>query len=700
MNSMSSSTKLLAVFLCGAALAGCKAVETIDPTPVYPNPSTTVAINGDVSGLGTARPVVLRIVTTTPLNTGTSTPGGVVTNRTISVRGTNVLRFGAVPVGSTYVITIDSQPYARNCTLANGSGTANADVSNVTVTCVPTNIPRFTLSTNINAGIAAAPPAGFAITLTTEEGSETIFPTAGQTVVTFALPIFYPGANPPAFDYRVTATNTVGGTVNNCALTLGTGSLGSGTGNITGGAAPTVSSCLYTVSAAVSYSNTPACATGATIPNVGCSPAIAAGTVNAIGAGGVQLALRNQRTGAIVVQAPLVTAAGTVVFPGTYASNSSALYEVIVQTHPTGQFCIAAQGFTPTFAVQQGGGLVNLVTSLANVVVPVRCRDVPVLANQLKGVYQLDPNIIQEATGASTANPAGSTVPTPRPQRRNFLAFFPNGTFIYGAHPSTALSGVEHGFYNYNPAAGTLQFTVHVDTNGVTANNFDNGLSGRVGYVASGSQAVRLGDVTARNVVKVAGAPGVPGTLSLTFGAFSPTPLAAPNTVINLNPTWTMTEPRQTAGQIEGVWVSADSRRVFVYNDVTYYGFHAGVNGAPNLQDACFTIVDPRMPSSYYTRRGGDTLCMSVTTPAAITQNGVVAGGTVDVPNATTTNSTPVLIPGFIGRLPGSISNAILSPSPVNYTVTPGSPDTLVIQNTLNAIPIDLPVNLTRATTY
>ena len=470
MNSMNSSTKLLAAFLCAAALAGCNAVETTNSSPVYANPAVNVDINGTVSGLGTARPVILRIVTTTP-DTGTSTPAGV-TNRTISVRGTNVLRFGAVPIGSSYVITVDSNPFARSCTITNGTGTANADVGNVVVTCVPTNIPRFTLSANIGAALAAAPPQGFAVTLTTEEGSETINPTAGQTTITFTLPIFYPGANPPSFDYKVTATNTVGGTVNSCSISLATGSLGSGTGNITGAAAPTVNSCLYTVSANVQYSTTPACATGTSIPNVGCSPAILAGTASALAAPGLQLGMRQiipippaTTFPTTVVQAPLVAAGSTVTspgttvtFPGTYASNAYAMYEVFVQSQPTGQFCVV-----------NNGGTVNLVTAQANVTVNVRCRDIPAVANQLKGVYQLDPMPIQEPLGASATVPAGATVPTPRIQVRNFIAFFPNGTFLYGTHPSVALAGVEHGFYNYNPTAGTLQFTILTDTNGTTA---------------------------------------------------------------------------------------------------------------------------------------------------------------------------------------------------------------------------------------
>lgn len=707
MNSMSSSTKLLAVFLGGAALAGCNAVEDVSGSAVFPNPANTVVIEGEVSGLSATRPVVLKIVTTSPADAGTSTPS-ITTTRTLSFRGTNVLRFGSVPAGTTYAITIDTQPYARNCTLANGTGTASADVENVAVTCVPTSVPRFTLSANINSTLAANRPEGFKVTLTTEEGTETIVPNAGQTLVTFTLPVLYPGGdNPPPFNYTVTATNTVGGTTNSCNVTAATGALIAGSGNIT---TPTVNGCLYTASAAVSYSNTPAC-TAAAAPNTNCSTAIAAGPVNAIGAGGVKLALRKQVTAEVVARVT-ATAAGTVTFPGSFPSNSSALYEVIVEENPTGQFCITAQtpsvfsfgGAVVTDNSNQSGGLVNLVNSLANATVQIRCRDVPATANQLKGVYQLDPPAVNPATGAAIA--------APRVQIRSFLTFFPNGTFIYGTHPSAALSGVEHGFYNYNAAAGTLQFTVHTDTNGTTANNFDNGLSGRIGYVVpfdfvnfAPNQAVRLGDVTAINVVKTAGAVNSPGKLSLTFGSFSPAPVSPATTpVANYVPTWTMTEPRQTLGQIQGAWTSADSRRVLVYDDVTYYAFHAGVNGAPNLQDQCLTILTPAAPSSFYTRRGGGTGCMGTATANVVTTSGTVSVGTVDVPDATatatSTNTTKPFVPGFLGRLPGTQSTLVTATSPVNYTVTPGTPDTLVIQNTLNAIPVDLPVTFTRATTY
>jgi hypothetical protein len=92
---------------------------------------------------------------------------------------------------------------------------------------------------------------------------------------------------------------------------------------------------------------------------------------------------------------------------------------------------------------------------------------------------------------------------------------------------------------------------------------------------------------------------------------------------------------------------------------------------------------------------------MTTAAGAAITTNGTVSVGTVDVPEATTSaRTTGPIVPGFIGRMPGSQSTLTLSTSPVNYTVTPGTPDTLLIQNTLNANPIDQPITFKRATTY
>ena len=200
-----------------------------------------------------------------------------------------------------------------------------------------------------------------------------------------------------------------------------------------------------------------------------------------------------------------------------------------------------------------------------------------------------------------------------------------------------------------------MQFTLVTDRNGTAANNFDSGFSGRAGFAG--------GSVTAINVVRTAGSVSVPGRLSLTFGAS--------NTVAPLNyaPTWTFAEPRQSPGRINGAWATADSKRVFVFDDVTFYGFHAGVNGAATLQDACFTIVNADVAASFYTRRGGDVGCMTTAAAAAITTNGTVSVATVDVSASSISGvaSTPPTV--YEGRLPGSITNA--GSSPHRRRVTP-----------------------------
>jgi hypothetical protein len=40
-----------------------------------------------------------------------------------------------VTSGSVYAVTVGTQPTGQTCTVSNGTGTANASVTNVTVTC-------------------------------------------------------------------------------------------------------------------------------------------------------------------------------------------------------------------------------------------------------------------------------------------------------------------------------------------------------------------------------------------------------------------------------------------------------------------------------------------------------------------------------------------------------------------------------------
>jgi|GEM_PF-6457189 hypothetical protein len=113
------------------------------------------------NGSGTANSNITNIqVTCTTL---TYTIGGTVSGLTgsglvLQNNGGNNLAVSAsgsftfstkVNAGSTYNVTVFTQPSAQTCTVANGSGTANSNVANVQVTCT-TNSGNPTISVNVS----------------------------------------------------------------------------------------------------------------------------------------------------------------------------------------------------------------------------------------------------------------------------------------------------------------------------------------------------------------------------------------------------------------------------------------------------------------------------------------------------------------------------------------------------------------------
>ena len=85
--------------------------------------TTTYTIGGTVSGLtGTALEVAL--------NTG----GNISYSQVIGTG--NFTLSNLVPSGSTYSVTVMTQPTGQNCTVTNGSGTASANVTNIQITCL------------------------------------------------------------------------------------------------------------------------------------------------------------------------------------------------------------------------------------------------------------------------------------------------------------------------------------------------------------------------------------------------------------------------------------------------------------------------------------------------------------------------------------------------------------------------------------
>jgi len=117
---VSSLCLLLALGACGGGGGGGASA----PTPTPPAPPPTFAIGGTVSGLaGTG--LVLRN------SAGTD----------IAVSANGAFAFPALAQGSAYAVTVPTQPTQpwQTCTVTNGTGTANAAVTNVAVNCTTNN---------------------------------------------------------------------------------------------------------------------------------------------------------------------------------------------------------------------------------------------------------------------------------------------------------------------------------------------------------------------------------------------------------------------------------------------------------------------------------------------------------------------------------------------------------------------------------
>jgi hypothetical protein len=630
--------RILAAGLTAALLAGCGAAGGED-VAVAP-PSQTAVLQGTVTGLGTRRPVVLQYNGADVCIDPAAPTGARTECRFFGVldQPTSAFSFGALPVGTPYNIAVKSQPFGKRCTVANGVGTLSEAPTSIAVTCVnDPAVPRFSISGTINSAVATLP--GAKVVLATEEGIREQ-PLNGASTFRFDQALFDSGTNLPVFAYAVTASVTgTDAKVNNCNVANGT-NVGAD-GNAT--AAPTghitnvqVAACTFPVSVTVAYSGVPA---------------------QALGAGGVTLELRDPRTGEkAIVRDPYtghdeyvlplnIASSGTASFERQVLSNPTAIYDLVVTGNPAGQTCVVGSStqLTQASAVL----LLNPADTTHGFFINknVRCRATPAPAGQLKGTYQQSS---VSASGVMTYN-------------RNFLTFFEDGTFLYGLHSTgmncAANCGVEHGFYAYNSAAATIAFTPLTDTvTGTNANRLSS--SGATG--------------TLTNVVKSGSAPG---QISASFSA-------------GVN--WLLTAPVQIAGQMTGSWATQDKRRVWVYEGSRYTGFHAGVNGLGNAQDACFAIDDPAAPSGFFTRRGGNTTCQLASGPSATTSI-----FTLDTPSGTT---SPRLPEGYVGKWPQSGSNADGRPSsPVLYTIIPGEPDRLTIQNTrYDGSPVDPAVVLFR----
>lgn len=147
----------------GVAVTNVTVTCADDPPPIV-----TYSIGGTVSGLATG----------TTLRLGLAHAGS--TGNAIDVTANGQFSFGSdrVTAGDSYVVSIQAQPSGQNCSITNGSGTATANVTNVTVTCVAT-----TVTYAVGGTIAGLGGAGLRL-----EGGAAGVATPGAGSTEFTLP--------------------------------------------------------------------------------------------------------------------------------------------------------------------------------------------------------------------------------------------------------------------------------------------------------------------------------------------------------------------------------------------------------------------------------------------------------------------------------------------------------------------------------
>ncbi len=258
----------------GTATANVTKVAVICSTNAVP----TYTIGGTISGLA---------------GTGLVLQDNNGNNLAITAGATSFTFSAAIPSGNTYDVTVSAQPSGQTCAVTNGSGTANADVTNVAVTCSTNVIPTYTIGGTIT-GLT-----GTGLVLQDNGGNNLSIP-AGATSFTFSTPI------PSGSTYSVTVLTQPTNPTQTCVVTNGSGTAN---GNVTN-VAVTCSTVTYTIGGTI---------TGLT---------------------GTGLVLQDNGGNNLTV------AAGATSFTFTTAIPSGSTYSVTVLTQPTNptQTCVVTNG--------------------------------------------------------------------------------------------------------------------------------------------------------------------------------------------------------------------------------------------------------------------------------------------------------------------------------------------------------------------
>ena len=192
----------------------------------------------------------------------------------------------AVASGTSYSVTVQTQPSGETCTVTNGSGTVGS--SNVTGVAVSCTASTYTIGGTISGLTASG--------LVLAEGSQTVSPGSGATSFTF------PTGVASSTSYSVTVKTQPSGET--CTVTNGSGTVGSI--NVTGVAVSCAAN-TYTIGGTVS------------------------------GLTGTGLVLQDNGGNNLAVSAN-----GAFTFTNSVASGAA--YNVTVLTQPTGQSCTVTNG--------------------------------------------------------------------------------------------------------------------------------------------------------------------------------------------------------------------------------------------------------------------------------------------------------------------------------------------------------------------
>jgi hypothetical protein len=732
MNSIINGSRLATALLCAVAIAGCDSIRDVRSEPSTSAPGPTGVLQGVISGLSPQREIVLHagFVGVENIQQSRAIFGALgFGGKLIDVPFT----YPTVPVGTPFNLTIEKQPFGKECVVTNGSGTVGSTAPDPVITCTPIvpELGRYTIGGTVAPEVANLP--NFTVTLTAprDYGAESIV-LNGATSFQFQNTGYNPPlsvvtsiANLQTFVWTITATYEQDGRTYQCRVVMSESdntpsNSGSSSKNNprTTPVSRHVRDCAFPIEANVKYSAPPG------------------GTDRPMGNGGVRLGLR--RTGDAVPPASATPVTITDFTPGTdrvtlgtLPSYIGAAYDLVVEQHPEGQTCIVrVLNETAAAGVVTNSVSIGSVIWLSDPTFPAHFT--PSDANIANGIsIRCSGVFMNEHINIATANPFE------RIRDRQFMTFFKDGTFLYAGHgTSVDRTGIEYGFYNYDPVAKTLDFNIFLD-NSTFAGTYElvNGavnvdkpisLSSTLGYgtdpamsparlnhnaaSAPNGGVARASNVTVNQAAR---------SIAMTFTGTPINNLGVEQTGGVRTQTWTFSEPTQTSMQMTGAWVSPDHRRVWVFNYNNTTGMHAGVNGPMNFQDACYVFDNPEATTSIYIRRGGGTGCMTLTGGAPLFQpagngsyfeyyeNGfatmdcVPSKGTGQFtahPGSCGTAALTDSPPGFLGRFPGA-QGAFdeRPPAPNRYIITAGTPELLTVTRTNNGEPVGAPVVFERA---